>query len=298
VEVHPNYRSGDYPQALEAVYRDFFGRYIALHPDENLESNNLVIGMDYSDTLNFLPKLANTFVPQAPVGYTDKSGPEVLSLSLTEPQKIPVRVLKVEDNSLDDRMKPHDVPEPGVSPLTFANTLQVAYLEGKVYQGTSMQEGLHNMENALIATAIKNASADRPNLSLKYEDPDGRMKAYLLAYEGKMNLNGVDKPIVFISDFASDRPPTGSGAGLGVGMAGGKLMLEFSNLYKENYLDKGKLVPIFTNARDETSYRLLVRQMESLGRRLGYRFQIQELGTHTMGSSTMHDILIVPQAMP
>lgn len=79
MEVNPNYQSGAYPAAMEAVYRDFFSRYLALHgKGENLRDDKLIIGLGHSDAMQSLPQEPNTFVPQAPVGYTDKHHAQVL----------------------------------------------------------------------------------------------------------------------------------------------------------------------------------------------------------------------------
>jgi hypothetical protein len=75
---------------------------------------------------------------------------------------------------------------------------------------------------------------------------------------------------------------------------GGKLLLEFGRLYKENYLDKGEMTPIFANAHDNTSYNLLMKQIKALGAKVGCRFEVQEIGSHQEDSSTMHDVLIIP----
>ncbi len=297
VEVHPNYRSGEYPEALQAIYRDFFAEYIKRHGNnENLRADKMVIGVGYSDTFGSLPREPNTFVPQAPVGYTDKSHEDVLSLALTEQKGIPIRVLRVEDNQVPNRINPHTGITSGVSPLTFEDTLSLAYLEGKVFQDNpSLREGLHNMENALIAKDINNAAKGRPNLSLKYEDGQGRMKGYMLAYEGEMQYDGKNQSVVYISDFTSDRSAGISGRAQ-PGVTGGKLLLEFGNLYKQHYLDKGKLTPIFANARDATSYALLMKQMQALGERYGYRFEVKELNDYMAGSDKMHNVLIIPHS--
>jgi hypothetical protein len=54
------------------------------------------------------------------------------------------------------------------------------------------------------------------------------------------------------------------------------------------------MVPIFASARDKTSYKLLMHNIESLGEKFGYRFEVEKLGEHASDSSTMHDVLIVP----
>jgi hypothetical protein len=308
VEVHPNYKSGEYPEAIEAVFRDFFSRYAESHSEgENLQPDSMIIGMGYSDTMNSLPRVPNTSVPLAPVGYSDNWGNEAHTLSLTEPQRVPLRVLSVVDNKVENRINPQAAIIPGITPLTFEDTLSLAYIEGKVYEATpSLREGLHNMENALIAADINNAQKGRPNLSIKYNDPEGRMKGYLFAYEGKASTDGAEsfddgagnsrsskQPVIYISDFTNDARTNANGEPV-ISFVGGKLLLEFGRLYKENYLDKGNMIPIYTNARDETSYKLLRKQLDALGKKIGYRLEMQDVGKYTTGTSTMHNVLIVP----
>ncbi len=308
VEVHPNYKSGVYPEAIEAVLRDFFGRYAKSHgKDENLQADSMIIGANYSDTMSSLPTVPNTTVPLAPVGYSDNWGDRSIFLSLTAPQTVPLRVLSVVDTKVENRINPQAAIIPGITPLTFEDTLPVAYVESKVYDATpSLREGLHNMENALIAADINNAHKRRPNLSIKYNDPEGRLKGYLFAYEGKASTSGAEsfddgagnsrsseQPVIYISDFTNDARTNANGEPV-ISFVGGKLLLEFGRLYKENYLDKGNMIPIYTNARDETSYKLLRKQLDALGKKIGYRLEMQDVGKYTAGESTMHNVLIVP----
>ena len=77
-------------------------------------------------------------------------------------------------------------------------------------------------------------------------------------------------------------------------MVGGKLILEFGKIYRENYLEKGKLLPVTAQARDETSYQILLKQLNVLGMKLGYQFELEHLGTSGSGPSLRHDVRIVP----
>jgi hypothetical protein len=45
-----------------------------------------------------------------------------------------MKVIKVEDNQVANRVKPQGAAQPGISPLTFEDTRSLAYLEGMVYQ--------------------------------------------------------------------------------------------------------------------------------------------------------------------
>jgi hypothetical protein len=120
------------------------------------------------------------------------------------------------------------------------------------------------------------------------------MRGYLFAYEGKLEEAKDHPPAIYIGDFMSDRPVVGGAKNIAPGLVAGKLLLEFGKLYKENYLDKGNLIPIYAEARDATSYQLLTRQLESLGERTGYRFEMQQTGDHRADSSKMHHVLITP----
>ena len=83
-----------------------------------------------------------------------------------------------------------------------------------------MMAYLHNMENGLIAKDINNNFKKRKNLSLKYENEQGKILGYLFAYEGEDNEN----PIIYITDLAADPESK---------MAGGRLINEFLKLYKK-----------------------------------------------------------------
>lgn len=305
IEVHPKYTGFEYQSALKAVYRDFFKQYLKEFGDaQNLRKDKIVIGIGYTDALNGLPQERNTYVPQAPVAYSDKTHETVYRLDM-QPQKSKTD-LKVEwiatPTKVEISAKPsvpqHSSSIRGVEPLTFEDTLPVAWLEGKAYQDNpSMIEGLHNLENSLIAQAINNAAKNRPNLSMKYTKADGTTQGYLLAYEGKIQDGEREKSVLFASDFSTDRVIDSEGKPT-PGRAGGKLLQGFVEAYKRDYLDKGNFIPVLANAREETSYNLLQKNLDKLGKRAGYKFDVQELGCHLSGSSVMHDVLIVPQVSP
>ncbi len=65
-------------------------------------------------------------------------------------------------------------------------------------------------------------------------------------------------------------------------------------LYKQNYLDKGNLIPIFAHAREETSYQIIKNQLEKLGERIGVSFELIELPTYSKQNDVMHPIIIYP----
>ncbi|MBX9877268.1 MAG: hypothetical protein K2Y22_02310 [Candidatus Obscuribacterales bacterium] len=293
VEVHPNYKSETYKTALEAVYRDFFGRYMELYGEkENLQSDKIIVGLGHGDALESLPKEENTYLPQAPVAYSDKIHDKVSRLSLIAPQtnavkaSVPAQMVR----SITSNSK-----EQAITELTFQDTLPLSHLESKIYQEVpTLTQGLIDLENTLIAKDINNVAKGRPNLSFKYTDKAGKIRGYLLAYEGKVEMYGSEKPAIYIEDFASDSylEPTKQGEPDGVG---GKMLLRFIKSYKQNYLDKGNMMPLFMNARGTTSYALLMKHIGSFGRKYGYSFEMKEADTRENGSNTMHDVLITPK---
>jgi len=121
------------------------------------------------------------------------------------------------------------------------------------------------------------------------------MTGYLLAYEGVLDdLNAeqsalgkafFDKPVIYLADLASDRKSQ---------LAGGKLIHGFTELYKQNYLEKGIYIPLFMQAREQTSYRILKRQLEAVSKALGIEFNMVELPSYSEGNDSMHPVILVP----
>ena len=271
IEVAPTYTGEEYEDVYRHIYHDFFKKYT--QKEKGFRTDKIVIGTSYADALTNLQKEKNTYVPQAPVGYSDKVGEEVYILPLgtehTETEK----------------------KETGISPLTFEDSLKVAYLESKAYKDNeTLIESLFALENALIAKDINNEMKNRPNLSTKYADSTGRMRGYLLAYEGTItdghNHDYENKPCVYISDLASDRENT---------LTGGRLIKEFAKQYKEHYLDKNNPLPIYAQARETTSYRIIKKQIDNLAKQTGTEFELIELPTYEQGDDTMHPVVIQPK---
>lgn len=287
-EVAKNYTSNrNYRQIIEALYYDFFRKYFEKYGTSgNLNTDSIVIGRGYSDALSNLPTKRNTFLPKAPVAYTDNDHDTCYELKLDDDHKPTYPILKAEvtDGDLVEHPRqpllPSDLPR--LQYLTHQDTLSVAILEGKAYaENESLREYLFDLENSLIAKDINNVAKGRVNLSLKWRDENSRTKGYLIAYEGRDE----DEPIVYISDLAAEP---------GQQLAGGQLIKGFVSLYKSEYLDKGNLIPIVLQAREQTSYQLITRHIEALGEQAGVRFEIQEEGTRTEGADTMHMLRIIP----
>ncbi len=296
VEVAPNYSDERHQQIIEAIFRDFFREYMSrFAKTEGLNSTKVPIGEGFTDALSQLPTETNTFAPQAPVSYSDKTGEDVYILDLGSNKGMDLILQKqVRETKFERQTEPPLPKIKGLGYLTFEDTLKVAYLEGKAYSDNkSLMQYLFNIENGLIAKDINNAAKDRPNMCLKYTDEDGRMRGYMLAWEGRISDENVEyyaeeffnEPCVYIIDLATDLESL---------MAGGRLIQGFVELYKQNYLDKGNLIPIFAQARETTSYKIVKRQLDKLGKEAGFSFELIELPTYNVGEDTMHPIIIRP----
>ena len=273
---------------LRELYVDFFRQYLEDHGQEdNLDKDKIVIGKGYTDTMRDLPDIDNNFVPKSPIGYSDNLGPKSFLLDIAKEKNSGIianrKIAPLQVKSRKNQEQLTSLPR-GLSPLTFQDTLSVSYIEGKAYHDNeSLMEYMHNMENALIAKDINNASKERSNLSLKYVDEKSIVHGYLLAYEGKRDKEG--EPIVFVSDLASD----------GNKMAGGSLLLGFARLYKENYIDKNNPLPILAQLREKTSYPLIKKQLEKLTKDTGLKFIIEEEEENEVGGEMMHEVIIRPE---
>ena len=285
IEVALNFKQNqDKDKILEYVYKDFFQEYIKQFGEqEKLDEKRAVIGKGYTDAITHLDNIDNTFVPIAPVGYSDNLGETALELKLDSEQEKLALKRKVSAQEKPQRKDLAESKIKGIENLTFKDSLQVSYLEGKAYaDNETLMEYLHNMENGLIAKDINNVSKDRPNLSLKYIDDKKRMQGYILAYEGKSD----DDEVIYISDLASNPKAK---------MAGGRLIKGFAEIYKEYYLDKDNLMPILAEAREKTSYAIIVKQLDKIGKELGVKFKIEELDEEEKGDDVMHLVLIKPE---
>lgn len=297
VEVSPNFSDQRHQEIIAAIMRDYFREYMSRYSEEQgLEPTKVPIGQGYTDALSELPTAPNTYAPQAPVSYSDKTGEKVYMLDLSSEDESNIILDKaVTAPEMTQNVQPNLPDITGIDYLTFEDALRVGYLEGKAYaDNKSLMQFLFNMENALIAKDINNSAKNRPNMSLKYTDSEGKMSGYFLSWEGRLTDEYVqynaseyyDQPCVYMMDLATD---------LENRMAGGRLIRAFTELYKQNYLDKDNPIPIFAQARETTSFRIIQRQLERLGREAGTEFELIELPTYDEGEDTMHPVIIQPK---
>ena len=290
VEVAMNYQKKPYQQILETLYRDFFTDYVKRHGERlGLDTSQALIGVSGSDALQQLPTVSNTYIPRAQLSYSDNMRSTAYSLKLEGDTSGLTREKLVEVD--EHRREERKIRTAGVDHLSFEDALAVAYLERHVYSdNTSLQVGLHSIQNGLMAKEISNSTKDRPNMSFKYTQK-GELKGYLFAYEGKLksndmlNLGRSDEPVIYIADLAAKADSF---------MAGGKLVNAFVEQYRENYLNEGKMTPVFGQFREETSYRLLRRKLEKLSKELGIEFETEEVAQYHERDDKMRAIIIRP----
>ena len=266
---------------IEAIYRDFFSKYIPYFRGQSgieVDPEKVIIGKSNSD-LSFGTQEPNTFLPVSLIGYSDKLGNQVDVIRFNRAKTDTFELTETSSKRAEEvlvKMERHNV-----QPLTSADILSVAYIEGKAYPN-NMTEGIVAMQNRIIAGAIANQIHARENLSLKYVDPGNIVKGYIVAHEGRQN----SETVIYIEDLAV-LP--------GSRIAGGRLINAFAENYINNYIAKGKMMPIFMQAREETSYRILQRQLESISEKLGVQFNVEEGNEYQYGDSTMHGVTLRPR---
>lgn len=261
---------------IQQAYRQFFTEYLEAHAEAlAVDASRVIVGKGYTPAELGLRTEENHFVPIAPMGYSDNAGEECFVIDTGLP-KTPPR------------------PRTGISPLKTRDVLAVAYLEGKAYHdNVAVLENLHGMQNNIIGKEIANTFFDRPELSFMFHDKDGVPRGYILAYEGR---NG-DKPEVYISDLATDVESTTADTKerkvTPLRLAGGKLIQTFFNAYIANYgTDARPFYPIFTNARDKTSYRIIEKQFKRLAERAGLVAEVEVVNEYDRGGELFHDVRI------
>lgn len=290
VEVANNYQASEYSQLLVGLYGDFLREYIERYGKaQHLDAKKAVLG---SCTYNLAgtQQETNTYLPESPVAYSDKYGESVHVLTLDEKVE-PFFVRRDTMVASVEKIERTRIQNPQIEYLSFQDTLETAYIEGKAYSGTTLKQGVAEMENALIAKDINNTVKGRANMSLKYVSKEGQMQAYLVAYEGAYGYNYKEsktetESCVYVMDIAK-LPEAEKGVGM-------ELINEFIRLYQKNYIKKDKLIPIKAEAREVSSYKLIVRHLDTWGRAIGIRFELEEGKSYQKGKDTMHPITIRP----
>ncbi len=260
IEVAKN-AEGNRSQDIARVYEQFWRTYLAEHASQlRVDTTRVIVGTGYTPDVLGLALVKNTFVPLAPMGYSDNVHAQAFEIRTGLPDIEPQFIT-------------------GIAPMTTRDVLAVALLEGKAYHdNVSLLENLHGMQNNVIGMEIANTHLHRPNFSFVFRDGKSKPRGYMLAYEG---MNG-KKPEVYIADLAADPESK---------LAGGRLITAFFDAYLAAYgQDNRPYLPIFTNARDQTSYRIIQSQFQRMLQRAGLVGELIELGSHHHGPDIIHDV--------
>ena len=262
IEVAKN-EEGDAAALIREAYVRFFKEYLKEHAERlGADSTRVPVGMGYTPAELSLRQIDNTFIPLAPMGYSDNVHEKSFLIETGLPKK-------------------ETWPKTGTTSMGARDTLAVAALEGKAYHDNlSVLENLHGMQNNIIGKDIANRHFGRPNLSFVHRNEKGIPQGYILAYEGVNH----GRPEIYVSDLAAD--PASK-------LAGGRLIQTFFDAVLKNYGTESRpLIPIFANARDQTSFRILEKQVDRLAQKAGLVAEMVEIGTHERGGDTFHDVRI------
>lgn len=265
---------------IEAVYRDFFSKYTSYskeNSDININTEKVIIGKANSD-LSFGTQEKNTYLPVSLIGYSDKLGSQVDVIHFNNSKKDTFSL--TEKSVSKNEEKTVKTERQSIQPLSSSDALSVAYLENKIYP-KNMTEGFTAIQNRIFTSEIYNQIHKKEDLSLKYVDSENTVKGYVVAHEGNRN----NERIVYFEDLAVDPKSR---------LAGGRLINAFAQKYIESYVSKGEMIPIFMQAREETSYQIVQKQLEKISETLGVRFRVEEGEEYTYGNSTMHEMTLRP----
>lgn len=281
-EVSPN--SASKRDLIQEIYRNFFEEYIPYFnetADVTADMGKVIVGKSNSD-LSFGTQEKNTYLPVSLIGYSDKLGDQVDVISLSKTEGKGNLSFKKERQDVDrGQTVSGDKDKKGIKSLSGEDVLSVTYLERTAYPD-SMQEGFIAMQNRIFASLIESEFKKRKNLSLKYVDNKNRMTGYLLAHEGERG----GESVIYIEDLAVKQ---------GSRLAGGNLIKAFCEKYRELYLEEGDLKPIFLQAREETSYKILKKQLDKISKQMGVEFDFEEEDNYSYGDSTMYAITLRPR---
>lgn len=279
VEVAPNHT--DKKNIIEKIYKDFFKEYLKVFgKKQNLATDKIIIGRGFSDALTHLPKVENTYTPQAPIIYSDNKGKESSILNLNGPDD---NLNKTVKTCKAKKLKKEYLNIKSLEYLTFEDSLEASYLES-TWNNKKSEKILTEITNELIAKDINNAVKNRPDMSLKYKDENNKFEGYILAYEGRLT-KGQEKsiPVVFVSSIAATSQEVEE-----------KLIQSFVQLFKQNYFNKSVNTPLYLEIRESTYHGFLQEQIIKAGKNLSIAFETENLQSYKRNKEKIHPILIKP----
>jgi len=226
IEANPNFWN-KYAIAVRKMYEKFFSEYIRQNPISP----------------NWIPINTHKFYSWVNYNKIDILHKEVPNESL------PVFVNAYSDNSLsyslqwdlDAWEQKEKEKKAWIFPLSIEDVVQISYMEWKIYPA-SMKDHLWNLQHEITASILNNILKWRQNLSFAWYNKEWKIWWYILAYQWKMEDW---TPWVYISDFAIDEKERWSA------------WIKMINYWMEKVKQEYPEMPVFTEARESTSYRMI-----------------------------------------
>jgi hypothetical protein len=262
IEISKNDEGGR-SKNIKNTYTRFLREYLQENAEQiGVDRTQVAVGKGYTPEKLGLKKEWNTFLPLAPMGYSDNVHDEcyLIETGLEQGEKKSLQKIRA---------------------LKTTDAISAAYIEGKAYHDNdSLMEYLHKIQNNIIGKEIANAKFDRPNLSFLAQEADGVPQAYMIAYEGVLGK----EPQVYIADLAADPEKK---------MAAPALVRTFLRTYFQNYGNEDReFIPIYTNARERTSYQWIIKLAEITAKRNNAVVEVEEVSVDEVGGDIMHNVRI------
>jgi len=239
----------EFGRIVRIAYKNLFEEYSKQHHTTTrkrpLNKSRVAIGTAHSHFIEHFPdEEDNFYLMQAPVAYSDKTTEKI-------------RILPLEAST-----KVKDVTEPldGVLPLSYEDTLEVAYIENTAFKGKEYKNHLAGIEMELIGAAYNEAlkGDKRKNLSLGYFEK-GKLLGYIIAYVGYDIRR--EQEVIYISDFAVLHKG---------GIAAGKMLQQLfasiqntADMFKTEYSQEISVLFQATTAKDGSFWLFMPRDGDS-----------------------------------
>ncbi len=273
IEPNKNELNEGRANLIELAMERFGRSYLRSLPEElAIDRTKFVIGKETYETGRpdwKFEKEANTYIPGSPVSYIDHAGDEVYKITYPE-----------NENTQPERS--------GVSEVTAADVLSMAFLEGKGFsENKGLIFGLADRYQRIMAGLFTKEHFGDPNLMLMVRNKQEIPQGYMLA---RVDHTNPELPEVYIDDMGVDRSK-----GLASGKYAVQLIDAFVEKYAEHYQDTEKeFPPIYAEMREETSYKLVAKRVEEFAKRSksGLVVELVELGDAQIAGEKFHRVRI------
>ena len=226
IEANPNFGSKN-ELTVRKMYEKFFSEYVRQNPISPnwipINTSKFYSWVSYNKLNILTDKVPNESLPVFVNAYSDNSASYSLKWNL------------------DAWEQKEKQKKTWIHPLSIEDVVQISYMEWKIYP-SSMKDHLWNLQHEITASILNNTLKNRSNLSFVWYNEEWKIWWYILAYQWKME-DGT--PWIYISDFAMDEKERWT--------SWIKMIHHWMEEAKTNYPG----MPIFTRARENTSYRMV-----------------------------------------